>query len=74
MATIGDIHKGGLPHSGGHHHDHASYLEPKGGMMTVIWDWMTTVDHKKIGVMYLFAILFMFFLGGVAALAVRLEL
>ncbi|MEM9065264.1 MAG: cbb3-type cytochrome c oxidase subunit I [Planctomycetota bacterium] len=35
---------------------------------------MTTVDHKKIGVMYLFAILFMFFLGGVAALMVRLEL
>jgi cytochrome c oxidase subunit 1 len=35
---------------------------------------MTTVDHKKIGVMYLFAVLFMFFLGGVAALAVRVEL
>ncbi|MBY0313060.1 MAG: cbb3-type cytochrome c oxidase subunit I [Phycisphaerales bacterium] len=76
MATIGDIHKSGLPHHGhAHGHDHhGSYLERKGGMIVTIWDWMTTVDHKKIGVMYLFAILFMFFLGGVAALVVRTEL
>ncbi len=72
MATIGDIRKPGEPaHSHGHH---ASYLERKGGFWTTIVDWMTTVDHKKIGVMYLVAILFMFFLGGVAALAVRYEL
>jgi cytochrome c oxidase subunit 1 len=59
-----------------HSHDehHGSYLQPKGGLIATIFDWATTVDHKKIGVMYLFAILFMFFLGGVAALAVRLEL
>ncbi|MFO0832042.1 MAG: cbb3-type cytochrome c oxidase subunit I [Phycisphaerales bacterium] len=57
-----------------HGHHHGSYLTPKGGFITTVWDWMTTVDHKKIGVMYLFAILFMFFLGGVAALVVRTEL
>ncbi len=57
----------------GAHHG-GSYLTPKGGFITTVWDWMTTVDHKKIGVMYLFAILFMFFLGGVAALVVRTEL
>ncbi|MBK9187950.1 MAG: cbb3-type cytochrome c oxidase subunit I [Phycisphaerales bacterium] len=56
------------------HHHEGSYLTPKGGPMTVIWDWATTVDHKKIGVMYLFAILFMFFLGGISAIFVRLEL
>ena len=58
------------------HHDHheGSYLERKGGFWATIFDWATTVDHKKIGVMYLFAILFMFFLGGMAAMAVRLEL
>lgn len=55
-------------------HGHGSYLDPKGGALATILDWATTVDHKKIGVMYLFAILFMFFLGGVAALAVRAEL
>ena len=51
-----------------------SYLTPRGGPIATIWQWMTTVDHKKIGVMYLFAILLMFFIGGVAALAVRTEL
>ncbi|MDX9911043.1 MAG: cbb3-type cytochrome c oxidase subunit I [Phycisphaerales bacterium] len=67
-------------HSGGHdhahdHHDEGSYLTPRaGGFWSVIWSWATTVDHKKIGVMYLTAVLFMFFLGGVAALAVRAEL
>jgi cytochrome c oxidase subunit 1 len=36
--------------------------------------WLTTVDHKRIGVMYLFSVIFAFFLGGMFALAVRLEL
>jgi cytochrome c oxidase subunit I len=53
---------------------HESYLASKGSLWANVKDWATTVDHKKIGVMYLFAILFMFFLGGVAAIAVRLEL
>ena len=62
-------------HDGGHdaHHD-VPYLTPKGGPIATVWDWMTTVDHKKIGVMYLFSVLFMFFLGGVAALMLRIEL
>lgn len=58
----------------GHGHHEGSYLTPKGGFWTTVWDWATTVDHKKIGVMYLVAVLFMFFLGGLAALAVRTEL
>ncbi len=61
-------------HTGHAGHGHGSYLTPKGGFMTTVLDWATTVDHKKIGVMYLFAILFMFFLGGLAAVAVRVEL
>ena len=57
------------------HDDHdAPYLKPKYGFWGTIADWATTVDHKKIGVMYLFAVLFMFFLGGVAALGLRIEL
>jgi len=60
--------------AGNGHDHHGSYLAPKGGFWTTVVDWATTVDHKKIGVMYLFAILFMFFLGGVMALAVRAEL
>ena len=32
-----------------------------------IWTWMTTVDHKKIGLMYLASITFFFFIAGVLA-------
>lgn len=36
--------------------------------------WITTLDHKRIGVMYLISILTAFLLGGVFALLVRTEL
>ena len=36
--------------------------------------WLFTLDHKRIGVMYLVSILFSFFLGGMLALLVRTEL
>ncbi|MGA7415010.1 MAG: cytochrome c oxidase subunit I [Bryobacteraceae bacterium] len=49
---------------------HASYLvEPKG-----LKSWLTTVDHKRLGIMYLASISFAFFLGGIFALLVRLSL
>jgi cytochrome c oxidase subunit 1 len=73
MTTL-DSKSHGLDHSHGGHHDEGSYLTPRGGWVSTVIQWATTVDHKKIGVMYLTAILFMFFLGGVSALAVRFEL
>src|SRR3954468_17721114 len=39
-----------------------------------IWSWMTTLDHKRIGLMYLFGILIALIIGGVFALLVRTEL
>jgi len=39
-----------------------------------LWSWLTTVDHKRIGLMYLYAITIFFFTGGLAALAIRTEL
>ncbi len=36
--------------------------------------WLLTLDHKRIGIMYLIAITFMFFLGGIFAGLIRLEL
>ncbi len=39
-----------------------------------IWSWLTTLDHKRIGLMYFFSIFFFFFVGGVAALLLRMEL
>ena len=39
-----------------------------------ILSWVLTLDHKRIGIMYLGAVLFSFFIGGVFALLVRTEL
>jgi len=41
---------------------------------SVIWDWMTTVDHKKIGIMYIFLGVFYFIVGGIEALLIRVQL
>lgn len=71
MTTI-DTH-GAHGHAHGHGHDE-SYLASRGSLWANIINWATTIDHKKIGIMYLVGTLFMFFLGGLAALAVRLEL
>ncbi|KAA3631312.1 MAG: cytochrome c oxidase subunit I [Calditrichaeota bacterium] len=46
------------------------YLNAKKG----IWSWLTTVDHKRIGILYLFSVMFFFFVGGMFALMLRLEL
>jgi cytochrome c oxidase subunit 1 len=47
-----------------------NYLNESSG----IWSWMTTVDHKRIGIMYLVGVLFSFLLGGIFALLIRLTL
>ncbi len=39
-----------------------------------IWSWLTTVDHKRIGLMYLASVLFFFLIGGIFALIIRLNL
>ncbi|NBO38130.1 cytochrome c oxidase subunit I [bacterium] len=39
-----------------------------------IWSWMTTVDHKRLGIMYLVGILTFFAAGGIFALLVRTQL
>jgi len=41
---------------------------------SVIWDWMTTVDHKKIGIMYVFLGVIYFIVGGLEALLIRVQL
>lgn len=37
-------------------------------------DWLTTVDHKKIGIMYLLTAFVFFLVGGLEALLIRLQL
>ncbi len=39
-----------------------------------LYDWITTTDHKKIGILYIINSFFFFFLAGLLALGVRSEL
>lgn len=39
-----------------------------------LWSWLTTLDHKRIGVMYMIAVMTFFLIGGIMALLLRLEL
>ncbi len=39
-----------------------------------VWSWITTVDHKRIGILYLVTSLCFFFIGGLEAFLMRLQL
>jgi cytochrome c oxidase subunit I len=54
-----------IPSTGG-----KNYLNAEAGIRS----WLTTVDHKRIGLMYLVSTFIAFMLGGSFALALRLEL
>lgn len=54
----------------GHADNGKNYLNESHGIMS----WLFTLDHKRIGVMYLCGIATMFFMGGIFALLVRTEL
>jgi cytochrome c oxidase subunit I len=47
-------------------------VQPRGA--SGLWSWLTTTDHKRIGVLYIVTTLGFFLLGGLAALAVRVQL
>lgn len=51
---------------------HQSYLEAK--THKGIWNWLLTTDHKKIGLMYLWAMGVFFAVGVILGLAIKLEL
>jgi cytochrome c oxidase subunit I len=49
--------------------DEPAFAQPRG-----LWSWLTTVDHKRIGILYLFTALFFFAVGGLEALFIRIQL
>jgi cytochrome c oxidase subunit 1 len=55
-------------HSGQSHGD--NYLNHSHGL----WSWLSTLDHKRIGVMYLYTVMMFFLVGGLLALGVRTAL
>ena len=51
-------------HAGGNYINHEKGL----------WSWLTTIDHKRIGVMYFITVMIFFLMGGIAAMLLRGEL
>jgi len=51
-----------------------SSIAQKRGFGATVWDFMTTVDHKKIAILYLAAGGFFFLLGGIEAMIIRIQL
>ena len=44
------------------------------GEQTGVWSWLTTVDHKRIGILYLVTALAWFLVGGLEAEIIRMQL
>src|SRR5207245_5656683 len=47
---------------------------PAAARRNVLLEWLTTVDHKKIGILYLYTTFFFFLVGGIMALLMRTQL
>ncbi len=48
----------------------SNYLNAEKGL----WSWLTSLDHKRIGILYFISVMSFFLLGGIAALLLRGEL
>ncbi|MDO4262576.1 MAG: cbb3-type cytochrome c oxidase subunit I [Deinococcus sp.] len=53
---------------------HSPQVAERKGFGAVIWDMMNTVDHKKIGLMYIILSLVGLAVGGILAVLIRLQL
>ena len=51
-----------------------STITQKKGFGATIWDYLTTVDHKKIAILYLIAGGLFFVIGGLEAMVIRIQL
>src|SRR5690349_3467058 len=51
-----------------------TYAGAESGEHAGLWSWLTTVDHKRIGVLYLYTSLFFFLFGGLEAVLIRWQL
>lgn len=51
-----------------------STIAQKRGFASTVWDYLTTVDHKKIAILYLIAGGIFFLMGGIEAMMIRAQL
>ncbi len=52
------------------HHENSNYLNHEKGL----WSWLSTLDHKRIGLLYFITVSLFFLVGGIFALLIRTEL
>ena len=52
------------------HDPNKNYLNEKSGL----WSWLTTLDHKRIGILYMISVMTFFAIGGAFAMLIRWEL
>lgn len=57
-------------HSTDHSNGEVNYINEFKGLKS----WLTSLDHKRIGLMYMISVLFFFLVGGIFAILLRLEL
>src|SRR5579859_4500694 len=70
MAAVDIPVAGGHAHEDAHGDPYANYLKAKRGWTS----WIYTLDHKRIGLMYLTMVSLAFLAAGIFALLVRIEL
>lgn len=54
----------------GHHASGKNYINEEPGLAS----WFTTLDHKRIAILYFVSVMFFFLIGGIMAILLRLEL
>lgn len=64
-----DTHETGEGHES-HHPEDENYLNHE----TSVWSWLSTLDHKRIGILYCVSLALVFLVAGTLALFMRLEL
>ncbi|MCL6640633.1 MAG: cbb3-type cytochrome c oxidase subunit I, partial [Candidatus Rokubacteria bacterium] len=52
----------------------ATTVEPHAAAATGVWSWVTTVDHKRVGILYGVSAFAFFLIGGIEALLIRAQL
>jgi cytochrome c oxidase subunit I len=53
---------------------HQAHAAARHGEKTGLWSWITTVDHKRIGILYGTTAFVFFLMGGIEALLIRIQL
>jgi cytochrome c oxidase subunit 1 len=69
MSTASPSTSAAVTHDDGHDED-VNYLNHE----TSVWSWLSTKDHKRIGILYCISLAAVFLVAGVLALLIRAEL